>query len=318
MAYDIDPGDLTPPLVMTITDTTAINTGAGVVMVFTDEAGNTLFTDPAPAINATNPLAVILTHTWVAGQTDVAGIYGVQAFVGGLPYPSGGPIVWSIGQGTPPLYCTIAQARAAGATGTDSEVTAAILAARRRIDRHTGDTFAPTRMEVVGRVAPDGTVLLPRIVRSIDRVTPVGRATPLAAAVWRALSSRTPGQVDAVVIGGVGYGDPLIAGAEPWNGGWANLLGGVSTGQVEVVGSFGWDEPPVEVQTAAAILATQIRSGVLPLTTPTGLDTDDEGNVVRVTAATPTPAAGERTTGNAAADAALAGLHRNRFRLAGV
>lgn len=318
MAYDIDPGDLTPPLVMTITDTAPINTGAGVVLRFTDEAGNVLFTDNAPGVNATDPLAVVLTHNWVAGQTDVAGTYGVQAVVGGTqPYPATGPIAWTIGAGQP-LYCTVAQARAAGATGTDAEVTDAIRAARRRIDRHTGDTFAPTTMEVVGRVSADGTVLLPRIVRSVDRVTPVGRTAPLGVGTWRALSSRTPGQVDAVLIGGAGVGDPLIAGAEPWNGGWANLLGGLATGQVEVVGSFGWDEPPVEVAAAAAMLAASIRAGELPITTPTGPDTDDEGNVVKVTVGATAPTTSGRTTGHEGADALLAALHHNRTRLAGV
>lgn len=316
MTYDIDPGVLAPPLVLTLTDTNPIPVGSGVVVRFTDEAGNLLFTDASPAVDATNPLAVLVTHTWVNGQTDVPGTYGAQALVGGDPWPM---VTWSIGAGTPPLYCTLAQARAAGATGTDQEVTDAILAARRRIDRHTGDTFAPTLMELVGRVSPDGTVLLPRIVRSIDRVTPVGRTDPLATTAWRALSSRTPGQVDAVLIGGVGVGDPLIAGAEPWMGGWANLLGGLATGQVEVVGSFGWDEPPVEVAAAAAILAASIRAGSLPLTTRTGPDTDDEGNVVKVTVgATSAPTTGMRTTGNAEADALLAGLHFNRTRMAGV
>jgi hypothetical protein len=174
-------------------------------------------------------------------------------------------------------------------------------------------------MEVVGRVAPDGTVLLPRIVRSISRVTAVGATTPLATSVWRALSSRTPGQVDAVIIGGWGVGDPLIAGAEPWNGGWSNLLGGLATGQVEVVGSFGWDEPPVEVQAAAAMLAASITAGSLPISGSTGPDTDDEGNVVKVTVGvTAGITGGVRTTGNAEADAMLAGLHYNRMRLAGV
>jgi hypothetical protein len=319
--YDIDPGVLAPPLVVTLTDTNPIDTGAGVVLQFTDEAGNLLFTDAAPAVDATNPLAVLVTHTWVAGQTDVPGIYGVQALVGGDPWPV---VTWSIGQGGTALYCTLTQARQAGATGSDQEVTDAIKAARRRIDRFTGDTFAPTQLEVTARVAGDGTALLPRRVIAVSRVTPVTAVgepvrVPLPAASWRAVSSRSIGQVDAVLIGGLGYGDALIAGAEPWRGGWGNLLGNLGTGQVEVVGTFGWDEPPPEVVAAAALLASAIRAGTLDGVTPAGPDTDDEGNVVKVTASAPGGAApGERTTGLAAADAQLAGLVRSRFRLAGV
>ena len=316
MTFTLEPGALQPDLVMTLTDTDPIDTSGGVVIEFTDEAGALLFTDTNPTVDATNPLAVLVSHAWVAGQTDRVGTYGARALVGGEPWPD---TTWQVGNAGA-LYATVAQARAAGATGSDAEVTAALQAARRRIDRFTGDTFTPTAMELVARVSTDGTALLPRTVRRVDTVTMVGSSTPMAGTAYRVLSSRTPGQVDAVLVGGVGYGDPLIAGAEPWNGGWANLLGSYGTGQVEVVGSFGWDEPPLEVVTAAAQLAAVVTAGTLPVSGTVGPDTDDEGNVVKVTSPVPgtSPVKGARTTGDAAADALLAALVRNPVRLAGV
>lgn len=319
MGYAIDVGDLTPPLVVTISDTAAIDTAGGVRLDVLDEAGNLVFTDPAPGVTGSGTSRVV-THTWVAGQTDVAGDYGVQVrtiSAGGAVsvYPGDGPIPFTIGVAAPAGYATLAQARAAGATGTDAEVQAAIDAGRRLIDRHCADTFAPTRLTIVSAVRNDGTALLWRTVRAIEAVRMVGGGT---IASWRALSSRTPGQVDAVIVGGYGFGDPLIAGAEPWRGGWANLYGQLATGQVEVTGVFGWDAPPPEVVNANAILAAAITTGAAAPATPAGPDTDDEGNVVVVTVGGGTPVtAGQRTTGNAAADAMLTGLVAQRVRLAG-
>jgi hypothetical protein len=309
MSYDIPRGALTPPLVVTITDTVPINV-SDVDLIITDESGNVVLVDPAPIVNASNPLSVIVTHNWSAGQTDVSGTFGVQVDAGGL-YPGSGPLTFTIGLGTLAGYCSIAQARAAGATGTDQQVADAIVAARKRIDRYCSDTFAPTRMEVVTNVRADGTALLHRRVRSVETVTPVGRDTPVTEGAYLVTSSRTPGQVDAVLFGAGGErGDALIVGAEPWNGGWANLIGSLATGQIEVVGSFGWDETPAEVITASASLAALITGGGAGV----GPDVDDDGNVVRVTAA-PIEEARGQTTGNAAVDAQLQHLRDDRVRL---
>lgn len=319
MTYSIDVGALTPPLAVTITDTTAIDTAGGVRLQVLDQGGNVLWTDLSPAVTVNSPTELVVTHTWVAGQTDTAGTYQVRVVTfsaGMVPsyYPGDHPLTFYIGVSPLAGYCTLAQARTAGATGTDAEVLEAIAAGRRRIDRFTGDTFAPTRMTVVAAARHDGTVLLPRIVQAIESVRPVGGSS-LAVTAYRALSSRIPGQVDAVILGGAGYANPLIVGAEPWNGGWAGFVGNLATGQVEVGGVFGWDEPPPEVVTANAALAASIRAGELPAAGTVGPDTDDEGNVVKVTvggSTVTTPA--QRTTGNADADAQLAGLVRQWVR----
>ena len=315
--YDIDVGALTPPLVLTATNTVPIST-AGALLKISDEAGNVIITDSAPAIDATNPLAVKVTHTWLLGQTDVAGTYGAQAILGGVAYPPS-PAPFTIGRGAASRYCTVQQARDAGATGTDTEVGAAIDAAREPIDRYTADCFAPTPMTLVAVVQPDGTCLLPRRVRQITRVQPVGSPQPLATTAYTVLSSRMPGQIDAVVIGGYGVsGDPLIAGAEPWNGGWANLIGRFSTGQLEVTGSFGWDAPPLPVQAAAAKLAAKITTGTLDTGT-VGPDTDEEGNTIVVTTSGPPPQPRPaRSTGDVEADALLFGLRNDAVRMWGV
>jgi hypothetical protein len=169
-------------------------------------------------------------------------------------------------------------------------------------------------MTVVAPARYDGTVLLPRVVQAVESVRPVG-GSPIASTAYRALSSRLPGQVDAVVLGGAGYADPLVVGAEPWSGGWAGFVGNLATGQLEVTGVFGWDEPPPEVVTANAALAASIRAGDLPAAGQVGPDTDDEGNVVKVTvggSTVTTPM--QRTTGNADADAQLAGFVRRYVR----
>lgn len=324
MIFDIPIGALTPPQTVTITDEVPIVTAGGVSMVFTDSGGATLFTDAAPALDTTNPLAVKVTHTWLPGQTDNPGTYGVQVFVAGLAYPASGPLAWTVGQGARAGYCTLAQARGAGATGDDAAVTAAILSASDEIDRFTRDVFAPVQMTLVAQVTADGTALLPRRVRQVQRVTAVGSATVLPSSGYLVLSSATPGQVDALVFGGLGLSDPLIAGAEPWNGGYRNLVSGAlgATGQVQVSGSFGWDAPPAKVVSAAAQLAAAFTSsGAVDLQTDSPesvpLDVDEDGNVVTITAgAVTTEVRPGRTTGYDAVDAMLLPYCRDLVRLA--
>lgn len=210
------------------------------------------------------------------------------------------------------MYCTVAEARAAGATGTDGEVEAAIGTARVLIDRYTGSVWEPTPALVVAIVAPDGSALLPWPVRAIESVTVVGSPVALPDGAWRALSSLTRGQVDAVLVGAGRAADILVVGAEPWRGGYAALLSGAlgGTGQVEVLGTFGPDHPPVEVRDAAAALAAWRQKGgtLLPVTGP---DTDDEGNVVSVTVNMAAAPVRSRTTGLPGADALLAPLIRS-------
>lgn len=328
MTFNIAQGAVAPALTLTITDTLPIATGFGVVLRFTDSLGVLLFTDAAPTVDTTNPLAVIVTHTWQAGQTATAGTFGVQAFVGGLAYPETGPLTYTVGMPARAPYCTVAQAKTAGATGTDAEVSAAIVAASARVDRFTADQFTPGTLTVVGTAAPDGTVLLRRRVRSVTSVSVVGGyGGPASALVpstgYMVLSSATPGQVDALILGGRGVADALVVGAEPWNGGYAGLLGSAwATGQVSITGSFGWDAPPPEVVGATALLAAHLGGAGVTGLDPTmaggaSPDVDEEGNVTRVSVTAPGPELGaRRTTGLETADAILAPYVRSQVRLA--
>jgi len=219
------------------------------------------------------------------------------------------------------VYATVAQAKAQGAQGTDAEITTAILAAERRIDRYTGERWAPTDMALVAAVSGDRvTALLHRRVNTVSAVRVVGASTDLPTTAYRVLSSAVQGQQDAIVLGGQGLGDALIAGAEPWAGGWASFLDRQvgATGQVQVTGVFGHTDPPPEIELGAAILAAHLTTlGTGSQATEPAPDTDDEGNAVSITV-TPQPALQRltRTTGYGAVDSLLWPLVRQRVRLA--
>lgn len=204
------------------------------------------------------------------------------------------------------MYCTIEQARAAGATGSDEFVASCIVDARELIDQYTGDMFEPTVATIVARVAPDGTAQLPVQVRSVSAVRVVGATVALPESGYLVLSSSVRGQIDAVVLGGGGRSDILVVGAEPWNGGYSGLVDG-RTGQVAVTGLYGHETPPVRVRDCAAVLAASRSTGATSMSVPgpaVGVpDTDDEGNAVSITVDAEAPRA--RTTGNAAVDVAL-------------
>jgi hypothetical protein len=159
-------------------------------------------------------------------------------------------------------YCSITEARAAGATGSDPDVTQAIADAQERIDRYTGDTFESGNATVVATIGSDGVAVLPHKVQSVTSVTFVGATTALDTAAYRVRKSSTPGDIDAIEMAGYGYGqyayNDLIAGAERWNGGYANLA--QPGRRITVVGSFGWAAVPAPVKRAAALLAAQITS----------------------------------------------------------
>lgn len=213
-------------------------------------------------------------------------------------------------------YATLAAARTAGAVGTDAEVTAALAVADALVLRYTGGVFAPTPMVVVARVT-DGVVHLRVRVQTVTSVTPVGSALPMPASAYRVLSSETPGQIDAILLGGWGTYDVTVLGAEPWNGGFRNLYAGFE--QVQVAGVFGWATTPPEVVDAAAALAAWRTQGGSLLPAATGDATppaaDDEGNALSITLDTTQPVLTARTTGLAAADALLAGYVTTALRV---
>lgn len=223
-------------------------------------------------------------------------------------------------------YCSVDQARAAGATGTDAEVAAWISAATERITSYTQQLFEPTVMVVVADVAPDGLVLLPRRVRTITAVTPVvadDDAVSLPASAWRVTSADVLGAVDAVHLRWGGYND-LIAGAESYNGGYRGLFERWGMEQARIEGEFGYATVPALVAQACAILAADIQSQAQPsdadsAQTP-GLDVDDEGNNVRIENDTDDgdePLPPSASTGNTQADALLVGYLNRGYSLIG-
>ena len=64
-------------------------------------------------------------------------------------------------------YCSLAQARDAGCTGTDAEVSAWIAAAKERITSYTLQLFEPTVMAVVADVRAAGQVIHAPPVRTV-------------------------------------------------------------------------------------------------------------------------------------------------------
>lgn len=185
-------------------------------------------------------------------------------------------------------YCSVDEARTAGCTGTDADVAAWIAAAAERIERYTQQLFEPTTLVVVADVAPDGTVLLPRRVRTVTSVTPVvaaDDAPSLPSSAWRVTSADVLGAVDAVHLRWGGY-DDLIVGAESYNGGWRGLFESWGLEQARISGEFGYAEVPFLVRQACALLAADMQAGAAPsdadaVQSP-GLDVDDEGNNVRI------------------------------------
>lgn len=212
------------------------------------------------------------------------------------------------------LYCTVAEARAAGAVGTDEQVEGAIRTAGELIDRYTGTVWAEVTATIIARVSADGTAILPLPVAAVTAVRFDGASSDLAPTAYRATSSLELGGVDALLVGAGRGSNVLIAGAEPWNGGYANLYGGYRLGtKVRVTGLFGPPETPPFIRDAAAALAAWLTTGgsLVPPSpstppNPNAVDTDDEGNVLSITVDATAPVPNARTTGLATVDAVLA------------
>ncbi|WP_228181343.1 hypothetical protein [Streptomyces anulatus] len=221
----------------------------------------------------------------------------------------------------------MAQARDAGCTGEDAEVAAWISAATERITAYTQQFFEPTVAVVVVDVAPDGTALLPRRVRTVTSVTPVRAgddAPSLPSSAYRVTSSDVLGAVDAVHLRWGGW-DDLVVGAESYNGGWRGLFDRWGAEQARVTGEFGFAEVPPLVAQACALLAAHIQAAAAPSdadsTTAPGLDVDDEGNNVRIENddKTTTPVSPSASTGSTQVDALLVGyLNRGHSLIGGI
>lgn len=181
-------------------------------------------------------------------------------------------------------YCTLDEARSAGARGNDAEVTDAIVEASERVERYTSELFEPTPLTIEAVVDSDGLAWLRRRVQSITSVTWQGAPTPVAASAYRVSSSANIGGRDTVAMyGDLSWADVTVLGAEPWNGGWANLSAGREP-VVVVVGVFGWDEPPSAVRRATARIAAKLRADdvLTDDASSSGNATDAEGNVLPV------------------------------------
>ncbi|MFD1832408.1 hypothetical protein ACFSJS_22570 [Streptomyces desertarenae] len=223
------------------------------------------------------------------------------------------------------MYCTLEQARDAGTTGDDTEVTAWIEAAQDRITAYTSQLFEPTVMAVVADVGAGGLVILPRRVRAVTAVVPYasgddGPALPPSA--YRVTSSEVLGAIDAVHLA-VGGWDDLVAGAESYSGGWAGLWDRWGADQVRVEGTFGYAQVPPLVARATALLAAHLQAEAQPDdddAPDAGLDVDDEGNNVAIEDAEPDdgPVSPRASTGSPQVDALLVNYVNTSSRVVGV
>jgi hypothetical protein len=227
-------------------------------------------------------------------------------------------------------YCTEDQARAAGAIGTSAEVLAWIAAAQTAVDQFTQQFWEPRDAAIVADLPADGLVILPRRIRTVTSITPyplpaIAPQIQLPPTAFVVRSAATVGDIDAVQIGFGGY-DVLVAGAEPWNGGWWGLMRYYNASSVLVQGSWGLDSAPPMVGLATATVAAALQArttpGGDPVGNPGGLDVDDEGNNVKIQPATNSDGTyniGFRpSTGSAQADAMLAPYLNARPALAGL
>lgn len=229
-------------------------------------------------------------------------------------------------------YCSEQQARDAGATGNAASVLAAIDAASLRVERYTGDVFAPVAMTLQLPVGRDGTVRPGKRIVSVDSVTWLGTASPLVPSSYSVSSSATRGARDQIaLVGALGWADVTVLGAEPWNDGWAGLSSrfGYSDPQVVVVGTFGWATVPFDVAAATALIAATIRAADdtpdVDAPAASSKSVDSEGNVLPVVppfddgkqqqTAQLLARVRSRTTGSIEADALLASYVREPVRI---
>jgi len=179
-------------------------------------------------------------------------------------------------------YCTLDQAKSAGATGSDTEIGEAIVQASDRVTRYTGELFTPTTQTRQVRVDGDGVARVRQRIQAVTSVTWLGASTPVDPTAYIVSSSTVIGGDDTITLyGNLAWADITVYGAEPWVGGWANLSHSREP-TVVVVGSFGWTSPPVDVALATALIAAHIRASDADTEAGAAAGTvaDPEGNVV--------------------------------------
>lgn len=209
-------------------------------------------------------------------------------------------------------YCSVEEAKSAGATGSAAELNEAIQQASERVERYTSELFQPTVLTLVRAVDREGRVLMRKHVGSITSVSWLGVASPLVTTAYRVVG-------DVIYLSGaLGWADVTVLGAEPWNGGWANLATHGGEQRVEVTGTFGYASPPADVRQATALIVAAIRGADVDSEVPT-TRADAEGNVLPVvpqqTQQVDRAPLRSRTTGVARADDLLASYVREPVRV---
>lgn len=211
-------------------------------------------------------------------------------------------------------YCTLDQARSAGAKGSDAEITQAIVEASDRVERYTGELFTPTALTLNLKVDGDGIARPRKRIQTVTSVTWYGAPLPMVPQAYRVMSSQNGGRDEIGLFGDLSWADVTVLGAEPWSGGWANLSRSREP-QITVVGTFGWTTAPYDVVQATALIAARIRKDDVMTDAGGGPGTvaDAEGNVIPVV-----PPFTDSGTTQHAVEQAVQNLGRVRHRTTGV
>lgn len=153
-------------------------------------------------------------------------------------------------------YSTLAAARAAGATGTDAEVQAALDLAGAQIDTLTSEWWNTRVATVRVQVDRDGYARLPRRVQTVTAVRPVGGLSDLTPSLYLVESSAVLGGRDRLRLAGSGDGRwDVLRNHDP-----LHYMGHQDRqpASLDVTGTFGVDPTPAAISEAEARIAARI------------------------------------------------------------
>lgn len=88
MTFRIKQHDLEPPLVIDVSGSSGNLNGVVSWKVIGKRGSTIVFTDTAPTIVISTPTAAVVTHRWVAGETDVIGVLNIEVEA---TWPTGRP-----------------------------------------------------------------------------------------------------------------------------------------------------------------------------------------------------------------------------------
>jgi hypothetical protein len=209
-------------------------------------------------------------------------------------------------------YCTLAQARTAGAVGTDSDVNAAIMDATARVDRYTRTIFDTRALTVETDVGADGYARLPLPALTVATVAYAGLgafAPALPTSSYQLSQALRPGDTDSLqlIAGGFGFGSlDTVVGAESYRQGGTSY----ARRRIVITGTFGRASVPAAVTRAAALIAAAITGGGTD-----GSAVNLEGDVDLPPRVPSLGGETADTTGLAEADALLRTYRRNLVRI---